>query len=66
MKVYERICLKDWHIEARNGDRQDLKRGKTYTTSAPQEDGSVVVFSRFWVRAPGDVFEPWPIPGQQP
>jgi len=58
MKVYERICLKDWHIEAQNGDRQDLKRGKTYTTSASNEDGEVQVFSSFWVYAPIGIFEP--------
>jgi hypothetical protein len=58
MEVYERICLKDWHIEAENGDRQELKRGKSYTTTASHDDGTVIVFSRFWVRAPLDVFEP--------
>ena len=58
MKVYERICLKDWHIQAENGDRQDLKRGKTYTTGASREDGTVEVFSTFWVGAPIDIFEP--------
>ena len=58
MKVYDRICLKDWHVEAQNGDRQDLKRGETYTTSASLPDGTVTVFSTFWVRAPLDVFEP--------
>lgn len=58
MKIYERICLKDWHIEAQNGDRQDLTRGKTYTTSASMDDGTVTVFSSFWVQAPIDIFEP--------
>ena len=58
MNVYERICLKDWYVEAQNGDRQDLKRGKTYTTSASNEDGEVQVFSSFWVYAPIDIFEP--------
>lgn len=58
MKVYERICLRDWFIEAANGDRLDLKRGKSYTTSASQPDGTVAVFSRFWVIAPLDIFEP--------
>ena len=58
MEVYERICLKDWHIEAENGDRQALQRGKHYTTSASRDDGTVIVFSSFWVRAPIDIFEP--------
>ena len=58
MKVYDRICLKDWRIEAQNGDKQELKRGKQYTTGASREDGTVTVFSSFWVRAPVDIFEP--------
>ena len=57
MEIYERICLKDWHIEAQNGDRQELRRGKTYTTAA-SKDGTIKVFSTFWVDAPIDVFEP--------
>lgn len=62
MKVYERICLQDWHIEAKNGDRQECRRGGKYTVSAPHGDGTVTVFSRFWVRAPEAIFEPWPLP----
>ena len=49
------ICVKDWSIEALNGDRLDLKRGKEYTTS-PEKNGRVVVFGRFWVLAPASVF----------
>ena len=59
MKIYERICLRDWFVQAENGDRQDCKRGKIYTTSAPHDDGTVTVFSGFWVRAPQEIFEPW-------
>jgi hypothetical protein len=58
MEVYKRICLKDWHIEAKNGDRQNLTRGEKYTTSASRSDGTVTVFSSFWVQAPIDIFEP--------
>jgi hypothetical protein len=57
MNVYERICLKDWHIEAENGDRQELKRGQSYTTTESKGD-KVVVFSSFWVTAPINIFEP--------
>ncbi|MGI9335740.1 MAG: hypothetical protein ACR2RL_21550 [Gammaproteobacteria bacterium] len=59
MKVYTRICLQNWFIEAENGDRQECERGKTYTTSEPHDDGTVTVFSTFWVRAPDSIFEPW-------
>ena len=55
MKTFNRICIKDWSIEAENGDRQECKRGKEYLTSAEQ-DGVVVVFSGFWVSAPVGIF----------
>ena len=62
-KVFERRCVQDWHIEAENGDRQDCVAGKTYTTSrVHDEDGTVTVFSRFWVRAPFSIFDPVPEP----
>jgi len=55
MKVGTRICIQDWSIEAQNGDRLDLKRGKEYTTS-PEKNGRVIVFSSFWVPAPVSIF----------
>ena len=57
MKVFEAICLRDWAVEAKNGDKQELKRGTTYIVSEPQKNNTVMVFSRFWVRAPMSVFE---------
>lgn len=58
MEVGEAICIKDWHIEAENGDRQECKRGQTYTTTRP--DGKhVTVFSQFWVKAPASIFAGW-------
>lgn len=56
MKIYSRICIEDWHVEALNGDRQDCVRGKEYTTSRTWNDGTVTVLSRFWVRAPASIF----------
>ena len=60
MEVGEAICIKDWHVEAENGDRQECKRGQTYTTTRPQ-DGTehVTLFSQYWVRAPKGVFAGW-------
>ena len=55
--VYEAICLRDWTIEAANGDKLELKRGTAYKIGAVQKD-TVMVFSSFWVRAPVGVFEP--------
>jgi len=56
MKITQRLCGRNWFIEAQNGDRLDLYRGQEYTTSATVTDGEVVVFSRFWVRAPIEIF----------
>lgn len=56
MKIIERLCGRNWFIEAKNGDRLDLVRGKEYTTSATVTDGEVTVFSKFWVKAPIDIF----------
>lgn len=53
MTTYKRICIEDWSIEARNGDRVELKRGEEYITSDQHEDdGTVTVFTNFWVRTP--------------
>jgi hypothetical protein len=55
--VVERIARKDWEITAENGDHFAVKPGKAYTTTVqPYEDGTVTVFSNFWVRVPFDVF----------
>lgn len=56
MKTTQRLCVEDWFVEATNGDRLDLKRGKEYTTSAAVMDGEVTVFSQFWVKAPVRIF----------
>jgi len=56
MKTFKRICIADFTLEAKNGDKLELKRGKEYTTSAEREDGKVVVFSNFWAPVPVDIF----------
>ena len=55
MKVYRRICIKDAVVEAQNGDRHEIKRGKEYTTSYEHEDGTVTVFGPFWTRFPVEI-----------
>jgi len=55
MKVFSRICLKDYTVEAQNGDKLELKRGREYTTSEENND-KVVVFSNFWVPVPVNIF----------
>lgn len=55
MKTYKRICIKDWSIDAENGDHFEVKRGKEYLT-AEEKYGHVVVFSNFWVAVPVECF----------
>jgi len=55
MKTYKRICIQSDHIEAEDGDRQDIIRGREYITSE-EKDGMVTVFSTFWERFPVDRF----------
>ncbi|MHA1523226.1 MAG: hypothetical protein ACTSY1_02325 [Alphaproteobacteria bacterium] len=55
MQTYNRICIKDWEITAKNGDHFKVERGQEYLTS-PALDGKVTVFSTFWVPVPVLVF----------
>ena len=55
MKTYHRICIKDHVIEALNGDRHEVKRGREYLTSE-EKDGTVVVFGPFWTPFPVELF----------
>lgn len=56
VKVYKRICLYDHTITDDEGTSFTLKRGTEYTTSGPLEDGTVMVFSQYWVRVPLALF----------
>lgn len=55
MKTFHRVCIEDYMVVAKNGDRFELKRGKEYLTSE-EENGLVVVFSAYWVRLPVTLF----------
>lgn len=55
MKTWHRICIRDAVMEAENGDRQEIKRGQEYLTSA-EKNGMVTVFSKFWVPFPVEYF----------
>lgn len=60
MEVGEAICIQDWSVEAENGDRQECKRGQTYTTTRPQDGNeNVTLFSAYWVKAPKSIFAGW-------
>jgi len=59
MDVFKGLCLRDYTLEAKNGDKLELQRGKDYTISKPEiKDGKwmVVVFANFWVPVPADLF----------
>jgi len=56
--IVERMAIRDWSIEAQNGDHQDIRKGQTYTTIEDiHDDNTITVFSRFWVRVPLNVFQ---------
>lgn len=54
--IVERMAARDWFVEDQQGNRQDVKRGKSYTTTKEAKDGQVILFSSYWVRVPLDVF----------
>jgi len=57
MKIFYRDCVKDFVLEALNGDRLELVKGKEYITSPIYEDKQVTVFTRYWVKVPADLFD---------
>lgn len=57
MKIFYRDCVKDFVLEALNGDRLELVKGKEYITSPIYEDKQVTVFTRYWVKVPAKLFK---------
>lgn len=55
MRTFERVCIEDYRLEAKNGDVLQLKRGQIYLTSE-EHHGVVTVFTRFWVPVPVRLF----------
>ena len=56
--VTKQLCIKSFEITAENGDYFKVEQGRTYTTTAPDDDDEVVVFSRYWVHVPKQNFVP--------
>lgn len=57
MRTFKRICIEDYELSAKNGDRLTLARGHEYITSPTrEEDQTCVVFTNFWVRVPATLF----------
>lgn len=55
MKIFYRDCIKDFVLEAQNGDKLELVKDQEYVTSSIK-DGKVTVFTRYWVKVPADIF----------
>ncbi len=57
VETVRRVAQRNWHIEDSFGNRQDVVAGKDYQqTKEVRGDGTVMLFSRFWVRVPAEVF----------
>lgn len=55
MKTVDRICIEDYTVTDSKGESFTVQRGQEYTTSTESE-GTVVVFSRYWVKVPARIF----------
>ena len=55
MTTFKRICLEDYTVIDAEGTAFTLHRAEEYTTSA-ERDGTVMVFSQYWVRVPLRIF----------
>lgn len=55
MKTFSRVCITDHTITDDNSTSFTIKRGKEYITS-PEKDGTVMVFSQYWVRVSVNIF----------
>ena len=56
MQTFKRLCVEDYAVDDKNGDRFELERGKEYFTSRVTADGEVNVYSTFWVSVPLRLF----------
>jgi hypothetical protein len=57
MTVVKRICVEEHTITDTKGTSFTIEKGKEYTTSKNvKDDGTVTVFSRYWVRVPISIF----------
>jgi len=53
--TWHRVCIKPLKIEAENGTFE-LVPGKEYRTSGINSDGTITVFTKFWVRVAQEHF----------
>lgn len=56
MRTFNRICIEDYELTAKNGDCMKLTWGRKYLTSAVRDDGTVIVLTNYWEPAPVAIF----------
>ena len=56
METFKRICIKDFELESRIGQKFSIKQGEEYLTSSIDENNNVMVFSSYWVNVPVSFF----------
>ena len=54
MKTFKRTCIKSTVLNTH--DNFTLKLGKEYITSSVDNNGEVMVFSRYWLSVPVSLF----------
>ena len=54
--TFKRVCIRDYTIRDDDGETFTIKRAKEYTTSPERPDGTVRVYSQYWVDVPADIF----------
>jgi hypothetical protein len=55
LKVFNRVCIKDYTVTDQEGTSFTVERARSYITS-PEKDGTVMVFSRYWITVPVEIF----------
>jgi len=60
VKVYQRVCVREeTYVDPDTQAEFKLEKGKSYTTSWA-ENGTVMLFSQYWIRVPVSLFAPIP------
>jgi hypothetical protein len=54
--IVKQLCIKSYKLTAQNGDSFEVKQGKEYTTTPPDDKEVVTVFGTYWVPVPKEHF----------
>lgn len=55
MKTFNRVCIKTHSISDQKGNSLTIEKGKQYLTSE-EKNKEVMVFSKYWVWLPVELF----------